>query len=379
MSKSNNQGLSAKTKSLTAKIGRNEPCPCGSGKKFKKCHDRLPEVSFRDISGEYNNRLYKEFRKKHHCMHPEAPSDCRGQIIDCHTIQKNGVLKRICDDQKHIFSFYPTGKKESGHLVIHRIGINNASIFKGFCEKHDNEIFAPIEKKSFFSTEEQCFLIGYRAICHELYQKHAAMRAVSNNIQWISGDNAITNREELLHFLRVSEAGVKKGLKDFEALKSIYDSALKAKRYSDFRRCIIIFIGDISLASIGVMSPDFDIKGHKLQNIADPFISIEGIAVGTIGTETGGAIVFSWPRHFTLCEKFVNSLISHSTDLPSNLVTLFFSYIENTFFSKKWFDRLDRIKQRRIANFVCRTYGPKPVIYDLTNLVPWKITNILLD
>ena len=23
------------------KIGRNEPCPCGSGKKFKQCHGRL--------------------------------------------------------------------------------------------------------------------------------------------------------------------------------------------------------------------------------------------------------------------------------------------------------------------------------------------------
>jgi uncharacterized protein YecA (UPF0149 family) len=22
----------------TAKVGRNEPCPCGSGKKYKKCH-----------------------------------------------------------------------------------------------------------------------------------------------------------------------------------------------------------------------------------------------------------------------------------------------------------------------------------------------------
>lgn len=22
----------------TAKVGRNDPCPCGSGKKFKKCH-----------------------------------------------------------------------------------------------------------------------------------------------------------------------------------------------------------------------------------------------------------------------------------------------------------------------------------------------------
>ncbi|MEW8105768.1 MAG: SEC-C metal-binding domain-containing protein, partial [Candidatus Thiodiazotropha endolucinida] len=23
------------------KIGRNEPCPCGSGKKFKQCHGRI--------------------------------------------------------------------------------------------------------------------------------------------------------------------------------------------------------------------------------------------------------------------------------------------------------------------------------------------------
>ena len=25
----------------TRKIGRNEPCPCGSGKKFKQCHGRV--------------------------------------------------------------------------------------------------------------------------------------------------------------------------------------------------------------------------------------------------------------------------------------------------------------------------------------------------
>jgi preprotein translocase subunit SecA len=24
-----------------AKVGRNEPCPCGSGKKFKKCHGTI--------------------------------------------------------------------------------------------------------------------------------------------------------------------------------------------------------------------------------------------------------------------------------------------------------------------------------------------------
>jgi len=30
-------GLPAQPDQLPSKIGRNEPCPCGSGKKFKKC------------------------------------------------------------------------------------------------------------------------------------------------------------------------------------------------------------------------------------------------------------------------------------------------------------------------------------------------------
>jgi preprotein translocase subunit SecA len=35
------QGEGAKVKTIvreTPKVGRNDPCPCGSGKKYKKCH-----------------------------------------------------------------------------------------------------------------------------------------------------------------------------------------------------------------------------------------------------------------------------------------------------------------------------------------------------
>ena len=31
----------AKPSAVGDKIGRNDPCPCGSGKKYKKCHGRL--------------------------------------------------------------------------------------------------------------------------------------------------------------------------------------------------------------------------------------------------------------------------------------------------------------------------------------------------
>jgi uncharacterized protein YecA (UPF0149 family) len=29
----------------SSKVGRNEPCPCGSGKKYKKCHGGVDATS----------------------------------------------------------------------------------------------------------------------------------------------------------------------------------------------------------------------------------------------------------------------------------------------------------------------------------------------
>ena len=30
------------------RVGRNEPCPCGSGKKFKRCHFLMPAETYRN-------------------------------------------------------------------------------------------------------------------------------------------------------------------------------------------------------------------------------------------------------------------------------------------------------------------------------------------
>lgn len=46
------------------KTGRNDPCPCNSGKKFKKCcinKDNFPEVT---IDLELGRKLIKEFEKQ---------------------------------------------------------------------------------------------------------------------------------------------------------------------------------------------------------------------------------------------------------------------------------------------------------------------------
>ena len=38
--KSGRQGQSVTVVRTMPKVGRNDPCPCGSGKKFKNCHGR---------------------------------------------------------------------------------------------------------------------------------------------------------------------------------------------------------------------------------------------------------------------------------------------------------------------------------------------------
>ena len=43
------------------KIGRNDPCPCGSGKKFKKCHegreDELALMGMEEITDEISANI----------------------------------------------------------------------------------------------------------------------------------------------------------------------------------------------------------------------------------------------------------------------------------------------------------------------------------
>ena len=35
-----NENLKLKIENSHHKVGRNDPCPCGSGKKYKKCHGK---------------------------------------------------------------------------------------------------------------------------------------------------------------------------------------------------------------------------------------------------------------------------------------------------------------------------------------------------
>ena len=163
---------------MKRKIGRNDKCWCGSGKKFKRCHlnreDQQPPGKQEML--ERFNRLYEEGD----CLHPKAgTSTCAGKIIKAHTIQRNGDLNVIAR-QGHVYNILKHGKWfDSSRFELNdtpnKVGVREASTFMGFCAKHDNELFTPIEKEPFCGTTDQIALFGYRAICYELYMKERAL------------------------------------------------------------------------------------------------------------------------------------------------------------------------------------------------------------
>lgn len=46
-----------------SKVGRNDPCPCGGGKKYKDCHESQGEGFLEKLAREEDKKLLKEKRQ----------------------------------------------------------------------------------------------------------------------------------------------------------------------------------------------------------------------------------------------------------------------------------------------------------------------------
>ncbi len=47
-----------------AQIGRNDPCPCGSGKKYKRCHEREGSAFLKKLAREHDKEETKKLKAR---------------------------------------------------------------------------------------------------------------------------------------------------------------------------------------------------------------------------------------------------------------------------------------------------------------------------
>ncbi|MCX2834477.1 SEC-C domain-containing protein [Microbulbifer thermotolerans] len=326
------------------KLGRNELCWCGSGKKYKKCHFLL-EGRQNTPYGRIEDEMRKEF-KKPICLCPEKYKDyCSKKKIFAHSVQRSKALGPIRNIKNEVLTFY----QSSGYLPK-LIGWKKASTFRGFCGFHDKTIFAEVEDNSVEPTLKQLFILGYRGICHELYQKSAGLRSRIATLKYLANGSLPLGLRENASYLLSSYEGLKKGEAEIENLKvNIFDPAFVEKRYKDFSSLYIEFSGMQMIAACGAISPDFDVVGNSLQFLYRIDLAAQYMAINILND--GGKIKFSllWPKSFDKCEAFSRSLVSLSEpDLVKKVVAIIFGYLENVYFSESWWSQLKEEEKKEV-------------------------------
>lgn len=239
------------------------------------------------------------------------------------------------------------------------VGINEASTFNGFCSRHDNKTFAPLEDKPFEATDQQCFLIRYRAICRELYQKATALSAMEFLRSQDRG-RSVPKQVYWQDLLDRHELGQSAGYRDLVARKRSFDAALLTESFIDCSYYVIWTrkVPNV-LATFGVLV-QFDFHANRLQDLSDLQKQLDAVYVSIIACEDRGAVVFSWlDEQDAACTQFVRSLNDlDNEELPDAITRLVFEYSENTFFRPSWWENLSQEKRDALLDRITTAVDP---------------------
>ena len=335
------------------KLGRNDKCWCGSGLKFKRCHldrEREKPISKGEILSRHNNLMKKEI-----CYAPkEIKSEC-SKIIKAHTISKSSGLTEIADDTNHVLGLkynLATIEKNKGVLNLEKIGINNASTFKGFCSKHDKVFFASFEDYPFTATKEQCFGLTYRALARELYAKDLVLSHLEEKKKDDKG-KPLFSQIQHQQYIKIYETGTKQAIQELSELKDILDNHILEKPSKPLNYLILESSNPIPIVVSSITYPIYNFKGKKIQNLLDIVTVPEQLIFNAFNSNGKGFVLFSWLNGSKIIDRFVDSLMTFGEhEIFSSLVYFFFSSAENSFISPNWWESLSINQKNKIQDLI---------------------------
>lgn len=342
---------------ISKKIGRNDPCWCGSGRKYKKCHlgrEFQNEVPGWKISKEFRSRFSKKI-----CSAPESYHEkCSLDIVQAHTVPKSLSLKSISRNG-HVYGLISSLekiKKNEGTFIPELIGINTASTFTGFCSIHDDSIFAPIEKREFSRTPEQCFLLAYRSLAREYYMK-VGQKSTVELVKKLDKGKSINNQIDIQTLASLVNIGVIAAIRDIKQIKGKFDKYLEERNF-DFIRGIVLELDSLPPIMVcGGVNPYFDFNGKKIQDLSDLEKPIDMMSITSYYDGKKGLIVFAWLEESpNACTALITSLLGKKKEY---IVPLTFQYIfkniENFYISPDWWENAETEDKYNIEQLIADT------------------------
>jgi len=321
---------------------RNNPCWCGSGKKWKSCHkDREKRAPVKI------GRLLAEMREQFsqgYCCHPDAGVEaCSLKIIRAHTIQRSGGLAGVTEDG-HVMSVKAGVEAifdNKGGIDPRLDGVRGASTFNGFCNLHDTSLFRPVEARGSTLSIENIFLLTFRAVAYELYNKRAALQAVPIQQQMDFGA-PFPIQAAIQRHLHYNALGMKRGLVELESLKNRYDIAYRRSDFSEFSVYAVEFEEALPVVASGAFYPEVDFLGNQLQKLGRGSAEFQQIAFNLTTLNGTTVAAFGWlgskdgpPAAFVESFKKLSN-----SEKATAVIQLAFEQLENTYMRPSWWSGL---------------------------------------
>lgn len=314
-------------------IGRNEPCPCNSGKKYKKCHGSLEEQPLLDptlpIDSAINKRM-NEARIKQ-CIHPKT-EECQGKIVVAHSIQNNRILNKIGRNGE-VYMLKHTATKTSSRTRFKLVGRGQATTFTGFCSYHDKSLFQPIEDTAYQGTEQQQFLFAYRTFAFEYHKKLEAKKAITN---------ASKIKPSLIkddYFLGYME-GHDLAIRDIEYHKQKFDEALIQGQYGIVETLELKFEGESPISVCSGFFLEYELNGKPASCLPKSDEMAKLLMFNVIPQEGHMVVLFSWLYEYRdIYKDFREQLLSltptQQLQVINNIIP---AYCENVVYNPDYID-----------------------------------------
>jgi hypothetical protein len=326
----------------------------------------------------------KKLKRKGRCLHYDAGDAC-SRLINAHSIQKNGALSLIAENG-HVYAISRNCgdvKDDGGELTYTKQGINTVSTFRGFCEKHDGQMFEPIDATPLVPTQQQIFLYAYRVLCRELLIKENALTLLESQAENNRGQAALY---ELFNNMR---RGTELGLNNLLSQKRKYDEALRMQSFSEIKSVLFCTEQKPSAVFSGAIYPDFDFLGRPLQDLSDHSTTFDLLTFSFVPMDQGWGVLFAWQSESSgTCVPFMRSLatrIHEDENAGDHIFRLVVLNCENIAMRPQWWESLP--KRARIAIKKSASSGTdvfEPVRRDyltggLENISGWKFESVISD
>lgn len=295
-------------------------------------------------------KRFRSLFKSKICMFPDCSTG--KQIISAHTLSIGAVLRKIALNSEvyaldHNCKFTP----EHPPILLKKVGIRSVSVFNGFCEQHDVQLFSCLENEDFQCQRKQNFMLAYRTVARECYLKIKRYESLPTVEKYCTINN-IPKEPRLEERLKIQADICLSGVKDIISFKNKLDNYLIQQAWDRLVTHAIIFSKTPNLVATGAFAPFFDMNGTMLQNgeRLENEVSLVVLSVIPLDKDNGVAL-FSWlDTANSTPEKFFSSVANAQGSCTTAVIHAVLDNIENFAISPKWYEQLSS-EQRNYLYF----------------------------